>query len=76
MKKILIISYRFPYPLTDGSRIRIYNIARILARRYQVDLLAVNEGKIADKALDKLKKICTKSSLIFFSPAEVQNERI
>ena len=56
MKKILIISYRFPYPLTDGSRIRIYNIARILAQRYQVDLLAVNEGEIADGALDELKK--------------------
>ena len=68
MKKILIISYRFPYPLTDGSRIRIYNIARILAQRYQVDLLAVNEGKIADEALDELKKTFNKVVAYPFHP--------
>lgn len=55
--RILVISYRFPYPLTDGSRIRIYNLSRILAQKYQVDLLAVNEGSIGSAHLDKLKVI-------------------
>jgi hypothetical protein len=26
MKRILMVSYRFHYPLTDGSSIRIYNV--------------------------------------------------
>jgi len=68
MKRILIISYRFPYPLTDGSKIRIYNIAKILAWRYQVDLLIVNEGKIADEALDELKKTFNKVVAYPFHP--------
>lgn len=60
MKRILLLGYRFPYPLTDGSRIRIYNIGKILARKHQVDLLAINEGKVANKYLKELEKIFNK----------------
>ena len=51
MKRVLILSFRFPYPLTDGAKIRIYNISKLLAQKYQVDLLAINEGRIANKHL-------------------------
>lgn len=44
MKKILYITYRYPYPLTDGSRIRQFNIGKILAKKYKVDLFALNDG--------------------------------
>ena len=57
MKRILLISFRFPYPLTDGSRIHIYNIGKTLAQRYQVDLLAINEGRVADEHLKELEKL-------------------
>ncbi len=57
MKRILLVSYRFPYPLIDGSRIRIYNIGKILAKEYLVDLLVVNEGLVADEYLNELKGI-------------------
>ncbi len=38
VKKILMISYRFLYPLIYGSGIRIYNMGKILAEKYRVDL--------------------------------------
>lgn len=57
MKKILMVSYRFPYPLIDGSRIRIYNMGRMLAEKYQVDLLAINEGDIVIKDIKETEKI-------------------
>jgi len=54
MKRIMVLSFRFPYPLIDGSKIRIYNIGKILTQRYQVDLLAINEGEVADEHLKTL----------------------
>jgi len=68
MKKILMISYRFPYPLIDGSRIRIYNIGKILTERYQVDLLAINEGKIAIGDIEETEKIFNKVIPFSFNP--------
>ena len=46
MAKLLALSFRFPYPLTDGARIRIYNICKILTQKHTVDLLSLNEGPI------------------------------
>ena len=46
MARVLVLSFRFPYPLTDGARIRIYNLCRILAQKYTLDLLSLNEGPI------------------------------
>jgi sugar transferase (PEP-CTERM/EpsH1 system associated) len=68
MKKILMMSYRFPYPLIDGSRIRIYNIGKILAERYQVDLLAINEGKIAAEDIREMEKNFNKVIPYSFNP--------
>ena len=68
MKKILMISYRFPYPLIDGSRIRIYNVGKILAEKYQVDLLAINEGKIAIGDIEETEKIFNKVIPFSFNP--------
>jgi sugar transferase (PEP-CTERM/EpsH1 system associated) len=68
MKKILVLSYRFPYPLIDGSRIRIYNVGKILAEKYQVDLLAINEGKIAIGDIEEAEKIFNKVIPFSFNP--------
>lgn len=60
MEKILIVSYRFLYPLINGSRIRIYNICKILAKKYQVDLLAITKGKIAIEHIREIEKVFNK----------------
>jgi len=63
-----MVSYRFPYPLIDGSRIRIYNIGKILAEKYQVDLLAINEGNIANEDIKEMGKILNKVIPFPFNP--------
>lgn len=68
MKKILMISFRFPYPLTSGANIRIYNIGKILAKRYYVDLLVLNESSVANENLVELEKIFNKVVVYFFHP--------
>lgn len=56
MERILISSFRIPYPLTEGSKIRIYNIGKILVQKYQVNLLAINESEIANEGQPLARK--------------------
>ena len=63
-----MVSYRFPYPLIAGSRIRIYNIGKILAEKYQVDLLSINEGDIANEDIKEIEKIFNKVIPFSFNP--------
>jgi len=67
-KRILVLSYRFPYPLIDGSRIRIYNMAKMLASKYKVDLLAVNEGDIKADKIKEIEEIFNKVIVFSFNP--------
>jgi sugar transferase (PEP-CTERM/EpsH1 system associated) len=68
MKKILTISFRAPYPLTGGAKIRIYNIGKILAQRYRVDLLSINEQPVTDEHLRELEKVFDKVIIYSFHP--------
>lgn len=57
-KKILMISFRCPWPLDQGGYIlRFLNIAKILAKNYEVDLLTIIEDRKEERHLDELKKI-------------------
>jgi sugar transferase (PEP-CTERM/EpsH1 system associated) len=55
--KVLALAFRAPYPLTDGASIRIYNVAKAIAEQHSVDLLFVNEGRVADGVLAKLESV-------------------
>jgi glycosyltransferase involved in cell wall biosynthesis len=44
--KILYITFRFPYPETDGLKLKLLNIARQLSRKHTVDLVALNDGPL------------------------------
>lgn len=68
MKKILMICYRFPYPLIGGPQIRVYHIGRSLLEKYQVDLLTLNEGKVSHKHLRDLESTFNKVILFSFNP--------
>ena len=56
---------RIPYPLIGGDRIRIYNTAKILSANYGVDLVFINEGKVRQDYLEKLKEVF--NEVTFFS---------
>lgn len=45
MKKILVITPRFPYPVIGGDRLRIYEICRELAKTYQLTLVSLCESE-------------------------------
>jgi len=55
--RILVLSSRVPYPLVAGYCHRIYHVSKILASKYQVDLLAINESGIKVEELEEFNKI-------------------
>ncbi|MDH7514640.1 MAG: glycosyltransferase [Bacteroidota bacterium] len=56
-KKLLIVSTRLPYPLTDGVRIRIYNTAKYLSRHYIVDLACLTYQPFSASHLETLRGV-------------------
>lgn len=53
--KILFVSTWFPYPLDNGSRIRVYHLLRALAERHDLHLLTF----MPPDAAPYLAKVCT-----------------
>ncbi|MGI2203493.1 glycosyltransferase [Shewanella oncorhynchi] len=46
MKKILVLTPRFPYPVIGGDRLRIYNICKALSQHYELTLLSLCESQL------------------------------
>src|ERR1035437_5401323 len=65
--KLLVILSRVPYPLDKGDKLRAFNQIKQLSKKHQIILLALNDKKLDDKALDELKKYCTAISIIKYS---------
>jgi glycosyltransferase involved in cell wall biosynthesis len=45
MKKILVLTPRFPYPVIGGDRLRIYFLCKELAKEYDLTLLSLCESE-------------------------------
>lgn len=45
MKKLLIITPRFPYPVIGGDRLRIYMLCKHLSKNYSLTLVSLCESK-------------------------------
>ncbi|RPI29650.1 MAG: glycosyltransferase [Acidobacteria bacterium] len=58
MAEILFLSPRWPWPLFDGGRIRIYETIRHLARRHRVTLLAPVREVDGDPDLGPIPGLC------------------
>lgn len=68
MKKILVLCSRIPYPLVGGDKIRVYNNIKILSKKYDVDVLFLNNQKTDKTHIEELKKICNNVYNFDFSP--------
>lgn len=44
MKRLLILTPRFPYPVVGGDRLRIYQVCKALSRRFSLTLLSLCES--------------------------------
>ncbi len=56
--RILFVSSWFPYPPDNGSRIRVYNLLRQLARRHQVTLVSFTQSDFEPERMAGLAPYC------------------
>lgn len=56
--KILLLSTWFPYPLSQGSKIRAYYLLKSLASRHQVKLISFADTPVEPDWIEHLKQFC------------------
>lgn len=57
---ILFLSRWFPFPVDNGSKIRIYNLIKHLAERHNVDLISFTDEPVNKENIDALGSITGK----------------
>ena len=57
IKKILIVTTRFPFPLFSGDKLRIYNISKNLSKKNKVDLIYTGSEKSFKRKIKFINKI-------------------
>ena len=67
MKKILVVSTRFPFPLYSGDRLRIFNIAKNLSRKHKVDFIYTASNQNIQKKIKFINKTIFIKTNIFIS---------
>ncbi len=58
MKKLFVITSRFPYPLDKGDKLRAYHQIKELAKSTEVHLVSLSNNSINESHLAELKKFC------------------
>jgi len=62
--KILFLSRWFPYPPTNGSKLRIFNLLRALSREHQITLISFDDQPETPPALEGLDEYCQRALAI------------
>jgi polysaccharide biosynthesis protein PslH len=62
--KILFLSRWFPYPSTNGSKLRIYNLLRGLANYHEVTLLSFADQPDVNPDAPEIKAICSEVHVV------------
>jgi glycosyltransferase involved in cell wall biosynthesis len=66
--KVLILSTWFPYPLSQGSKIRAYYIIKALAKEHSITLLSFKDNNIEPSWLEHMRQICQRVEVIQQDP--------
>jgi len=64
MMKILIISPYLPYPLDDGDKIRLFNLIRRIAYKYEVSIVSFVRSLQEEQFIPELKKYCSQVEIV------------
>lgn len=62
-EKLVFITSRFPYPLEKGDKLRVFYQLEGLARRFEVHLIAINEGNPSEEDISKVAPFCKSISV-------------
>jgi glycosyltransferase involved in cell wall biosynthesis len=62
--KILFLSRWFPYPVNNGSKIRIYNLLRGLSQHHEVTLLSFADQPGVSPEAPEVRAVCAKAKVV------------
>jgi glycosyltransferase involved in cell wall biosynthesis len=65
---VLFLSRWFPYPPSNGSKLRIYNLLRGVANRHEVTLISFNDQPGIEPDLAPLEAICREVRVVPWAP--------
>jgi glycosyltransferase involved in cell wall biosynthesis len=69
-KKVLFLTYRFPYPLSGGDRLKSYHLLRHLSEIADVDLISIDEWNSGHgENLEHIKLFAKNVTVVPFSRA-------
>ena len=66
--RILVLSTWFPYPLSQGSKIRAYHLIKALAQEHHVALISFADTSIQPEWIDHLSQFCQKVVIVPRNP--------
>jgi glycosyltransferase involved in cell wall biosynthesis len=75
MSRLLFLSRWFPFPVDNGSKIRIANLLRGLATRYDITLLSFTDARDAPPDLATAKNFCREVHTVAWKPYDPQHQR-
>lgn len=68
--RVLVLSTWFPYPLSQGSKIRAYYLTKSLAQKHEVALVSFADMPVEPSSLEHMEKICQKVQVVQRNPFE------
>jgi len=73
--RILFLSQWYPYPPNNGSKLRIYNLLRGLARQHEVTLLSFADQPEVEPNAPEIQALCREVQVVPWKPFEAQSWR-
>lgn len=68
--RILFVSSWFPYPPDNGSRLRIYNLIKQLAKWHEIALVSFSRGDVTTNRIAAMRPYCTSVEVVPLKPFE------
>ena len=73
--RVLILSTWFPYPLSQGSKIRAYYLIKSLAERHDVALVSFEDMPLEPGSIKHMEQICRKVDVVHHNPFARSREK-
>jgi polysaccharide biosynthesis protein PslH len=67
---ILFVSRWYPYPVDNGSKIRIYNLIRTLAKSHRIDLISFSSEPVSEERILAMKRYCQEINVTEYQTGE------
>lgn len=68
--RIYVLLPRFPFPLEKGDKLRAFHQLRVLSKKHEIHLCALNEGPLSAQQIEALRPYCASMMVVPLSGFE------